>query len=171
MNELKLPLVRCLQELNFSFNDFLTNQSDRIVFQKYGLFLEEIFGVGTGDYSLYIYGPYNPSLARVGYEIAADFREYDREARIAIRLSENAIRILREIREIFSNNNVADRDLLEIYATYFYLVRRKGYIEGSEQVIEKLELIKGKMPRYQEIIPRIVPIHQQISRYLSTPAN
>jgi len=60
---------------NFEASAFLSSFDARLIFQK-TIYLMQAFGLYLGfDFSWYLRGPYSPSLAHYGYEIAKIDRE------------------------------------------------------------------------------------------------
>ena len=142
MENFESVLFKCFYLLNFDFKTFLEEQNDRLIFQKYGLFLDEIFGLSIGRYSLYIHGPYNPSLASVGYRIATNlafFRNHDN-----IVLKETAIQILHSLRNTFEPTITTEGTrVIETFSTFYYLLKKEHLDE--DQAILKTIRIKGHL--------------------------
>lgn len=140
MTDVKAVLFKCffLLDENF-FNDFIENIDKRIVFQKYGLFFSIIFGLRFGDYSLYIHGPYNTTMADIGYEFANKnlINKYNSLIQ-TIKFSPNAVNIVNILKENLSTDNVK---FLEVFSTFFYLVNCKK-ISQPEALIKTKEIKK-----------------------------
>lgn len=140
MNELKTKLYKCFETLeNGFFDDFITSIDKRIVFQKYGLFFSTIFGLTTGTFSLYLHGPYNSSLADLGYEFARNKEDFATDNTIIF--SDKAVDIINSIREQLP---LEKTDLLEIYSTYFYL-KNKHNDMSEEQVLARVHEVKNDL--------------------------
>lgn len=74
--KLLLRLYAVAHELGCDFNAFLTDQDERIKFQK-KIYAAQRSGFSFGySYNLYVHGPYCSSLADDGYEIARDLAAY-----------------------------------------------------------------------------------------------
>ena len=74
--KLLLRLYAVANELGCNFDAFLTDQDERIKFQK-KIYAAQRSGFSFGyNYSLYVHGPYCSSLADDGYEIARDLDAY-----------------------------------------------------------------------------------------------
>lgn len=163
MSELKETLFKCYKELDFDFEKFKDDQNYRIIFQKYGLFFDEIFGLGTGTYSLYIHGPYNPALASIGYEIANNTNYYE-SISSSVSLTDKAIKIIHTLKEMFN----FDTDLLETYSTYLYLLKKQNLPENEDITLNRLQEIKGYIiNNHENYIETIVNVHQNLQHKLS----
>lgn len=166
MNELKKKLYKCFEIIDTHFfDDFETNMNKRIAFQKYGLFFAFFFGLKVGDFSLYLHGPYNSELTDVGYEFARNKNEYS-SAVTSMPFADVAISIINLFSEKLSITNT---DLLEVYATYFYLLNKRNDI-SEHDAQKQLSMIKknlmGENPK--EYIQQIVAIHSAIKDGIST---
>ncbi len=157
MENFEITLFTCFEILNFSFNEFLTNQKQRLIFQKYGLFIDEIFGVGVGRYGLYIHGPYNSQLASVGYMIAKNLKFFKDSERVSI--TDRAKKILDILREVFQPT-LDDTRIIEIYSTYFYLLNKES-IDFAVAMKKTIELKKHIFP-IDEIRDKINDISQDL---------
>ena len=146
MDKLKVKLFNCFNQLEDSFfDDFKERIEKRIIFQKYGLFFSTIFGLTTGTFSLYIHGPYNYTLADLGYEFANNLDKFSHEK---IEFSNVALNIISTLQEQLPLGNV---DLLEIYSTYFYL--KNKYTDFSEEdLFKKVHELKNVINCNGEII-------------------
>jgi hypothetical protein len=153
MENFEITLFRCFEILDFSFNEFLTNKSQRLIFQKYGLFIDEIFGVGVGRYGLYIHGPYNSQLASVGYIIARNLEFFRNSKRVSI--TDRAEKILNILREVFQPT-LSDTRTIETYSTYFYLLNKES-IEPSNALDKTIKIKRHILPtdEIKNIIDRI----------------
>ncbi len=164
MDNFKLKLYKCFYTLNSDFfNNFRSNMDKRIIFQKYGLFFAKIFGLKVGEFSLYLHGPYNTSLANVGYEFYKERVQYNMEAE-KLKFSDNATNIIDFIRQQLPLDNI---DLLEIYCTYFYLLNERNILQ--EEAGQKVFDIKQALFEKNNInVQQIEFIHNEIRSHINT---
>lgn len=120
MSDFNNIIYKCLIELGCNFDLFLWSKTERVKAQKYSYLIEKIYGVGVGKFSLYLNGPYNSMLADELYDIARNRNKYVNEAQINP-LSEDASNLLRQLNGNFSNQQIDEVDLLELYTTFDYL--------------------------------------------------
>ncbi len=138
MTDAKQLLFKCFYSLDENFfKDFRNKINKRIIFQKYGLFFSVIFGLRFGDYSLYIHGPYNTTMADIGYEFANDdIQKYEFFAQTK-EFTESAENIISVLKENLSINNV---EFLEVFSTFFYLLNCQK--ENQQTALSKTKRIK-----------------------------
>ena len=170
MTELKTKFYKCFETLeNNFFGNFTASIDKRIIFQKYGLFFTTIFGLNTGRFSLYLHGPYNSSLADLGYEYANNINEYS-EKNQAIEFSEEAINIINGIKQQLP---LEDISLLEVYSTYFYLknkytdlseddIYNKVYEIKKDLILKNPSITKDKLLSINESLKNLVNSEDEI---------
>ena len=135
MGELK-KLIACLKELGFKPK--VSSFQDRLVIQKTTCLLEIMgFKLGYG-FSLYVRGPYSPSLADDVYNCTRQIQELN----TGFALSEGEKKKLVKLAQISDNLNAK---MLEITATYAYLWKQLGK-ESKEAMI----ILKRMKPFYSE---------------------
>lgn len=168
MSDIKAMLFKCFQELDESFfENFVSNIDKRIAFQKYGLFFSVIFGLRFGDYSLYIHGPYNSTMADIGYEFANDSIGNYRKIATNINFNETAMEIINRLKEYLSINNIP---FLEVFSTYFYLLNCEK--ETEEIAIQKTEKIKKDLINKYNIQAGIIKdIYNNIKIFINNLAD
>lgn len=169
MSDIKEQLYRCFYSLDENFfNDFIENIDKRIVFQKYGLFFADIFGLRYGAYSLYIHGPYNSSLATVGYEFADDYRLKKKYLKTLpnVVFSQNANNIITFMKNLLSITNI---DFLEVFSTYFYLKNYKDLTE--EEILNRVNKIKREIIEKNNIdLQEMTNRYNQLRQYINDSA-
>ena len=170
MSELKTKFYKCFETLeNNFFGNFVGSINKRIIFQKYGLFFTTIFGLNTGRFSLYLHGPYNSSLADLGYEYANNISEYNEKNR-SIEFSEEAINIINGIKQYLPLDDVS---LLEVFSTYFYLKNKytdlsnddiysKVYEIKKDLIIKDPSITKDKLESINESLKNLVNSDDEI---------
>lgn len=168
MSDIKAMLFKCFQELDEDFfENFVSNIDKRIAFQKYGLFFSVIFGLRFGDYSLYIHGPYNSTMADIGYEFANDSIGNYSNAAATISINKTAINIINKLEEYLSINNIP---FLEAFSTYFYLLNCEK--ESEETAIQKTEKIKKDLINKYNIQAEIIKdTYNNIKLYVNNLAD
>lgn len=140
MSDIKANLYKCFYSLDEDFfADFLSNINKRIIFQKYGLIFATIFGLEFGSFSLYIHGPYNSSLATIGYEFAKN--SLKRETR-CINFTDSADKIINFLRQNLGTTD-EHTNFIEVFSTYFYLKNYCNY--QDDKAAQKTSSIKREL--------------------------
>jgi len=132
----------------------LSGFAGRKVFQKCTYLLQQKpfdrpFGFG---FSLYLYGPYSPDLAAVGFEILQHQTHFG-DVTDRFVLTDAAEQNAATFERIFLERK-PDPDFLELCATYHFLFSRSfAYLPQTERkkcVVERLEALK---PHLRSLIP------------------
>lgn len=162
----KLKLYNCFDILDKNFfNDFSSNIDKRIIFQKYGLFFAKIFDLQFGRHSLYLHGPYNSTLADVGYEI---YRLSDEEKKIigseldTVKFNEIAQNIIKKLRENLTIDNVK---FLEVFSTYFYLINYRLY--SPTIAVEQTKKLKADLIDSENTIIKTTKTYKVLKKYIN----
>lgn len=121
---------------NFNMKTF----SDRLRFQK-TVQLLQAFGVDLGyNYNWYLSGPYCPSLAKDGYELAKVIHKIPK---LDLEFANNTLAASYAAFKDFIHDKKGDPDQLEIAASICFLHRQKNLDEATI-----LRLTEGKKQRF-----------------------
>ena len=124
---------------NFEPNLFLTSFDARLVFQK-TIYLLQAFGLFLGfKFSWYISGPYSPTVAHYGYQLAKMNKELPLVRFTRVKSERRFKKFLD-----FLGSRKNDREWLEIIASIHLL--RKLYPRRSKNEI--LQLVANKQPHF-----------------------
>lgn len=140
--KLLLRLYAVASELGCDFNKFMTDQNERIKFQK-KIYAAQHSGFSFGyNYNLYVHGPYCSSLADDGYEIARDLESY---SDYNYTFSDKGQRKLLASKEFYSNND--EVDWLETITTLDYLCKLQSIrgVADPEKLKEETFASFGKV--------------------------
>lgn len=155
MRDINVILFKLFQSITFDFTQFKSDKKQRIIYQKYGLLFKYLFKTSVGRYGLYLNGPYNTSLASLGYEICDDLGYYNNEAdnfELPNRWEDMTL-------TLFNNFNF-DANLLELFSTYIYLLRENNLAE--EEAVNLLIKIKSSIITEENCINNIQTIHNNL---------
>ena len=145
--------IRILNELT-EFD--LTRFNDRLRLQKL-LFLARKLGFDAGfSFDWYLRGPYSPSLTRMLFSA----QDQDQLHPTEFTLTANERSIVDRLTTLLGED-IENHQVLELLASVWYHIRRRGYSEAESQAL--IDEIHRKKPQYSR--SQVEQAFQRIIRY------